>query len=86
MIQKDKIVHFIVCAVITVVVMVLFFVANTTFVIAALAGAITSTAAGWGKEFGDKVNPYNKWDWKDILADFIGTIFGILLGSLLWLI
>lgn len=84
--QKDKILHFLVCAVITFVAMLLFFIANATFVISALAGAITSTAAGWGKEFGDKVNPNNKWDWKDIIADSLGTLFGVIVSSLLWIL
>lgn len=84
--QKDKILHFLVCAVITFVVTLLFFIANATFVISALAGVIASTAAGWGKEFGDKVNPNNKWDWKDIIADSLGTLFGIIVSSLLWIL
>ena len=84
--QKDKILHFSACAVITFLTISIFFIINTSFCIAALAGMLTSTAAAWGKEYGDKVNPHNKWDWKDILADSIGTLAGVLLGGILWLI
>lgn len=86
MIQKDKILHVLACASITIIVMILFFIVDSEFVIAALAGAIASTSAGLGKEFGDKVNPYNKWDWKDIVADSIGTAIGIIIAGILWLI
>ena len=30
------------------------------------------SAAGLAKEYADKVNPNNKWDWKDIIADYCG--------------
>jgi len=86
MIQRDKILHFLACAVITFTTMVIFFILNTSFIIAALAGILCSTAAGWGKEYGDKVNSNNKWDWYDILADSLGTLIGLLVGGLLWLV
>jgi len=82
---KDKYMHFSACAVITIVTMVLFFLFNCNFIIAALAGICTSTAAAWGKEYGDKNNPNNKWDWHDIIADSLGTLFGIILSSIIWL-
>jgi len=66
--------------------MILFFVVNSPYCYAALAGILVSTAAAWGKEYGDKVNPNNKWDWHDVIADSIGTIVGVILSSILWLI
>ena len=32
------------------------------------------------------LNPNNKWDWYDVFADSIGTIIGLIVGSMLWLI
>lgn len=84
--QKDKILHFLACAALTVLTMILFFIVNSPYYYAALAGILVSTAAAWGKEYGDKVNPNNKWDWHDVIADSIGTIFGLILSSGLWLI
>jgi len=66
--------------------MSLFFVVNSPYHYAALAGILVSTAAAWGKEYGDKVNPNNRWDWHDVIADSIGTIIGLILSSILWLI
>ena len=34
--------------------------------------------ASLGKEYGDKMSPGNKWDWKDILADLAGIVAGYL--------
>lgn len=67
-------------------VMLLFNIIECQFVIAALAGILVSTAAAWGKEYGDKQNPNNKWDWRDILADSIGTLSGVATGGLLWVL
>lgn len=36
---------------------------------------------GVGKEFGDMMNPYNKWDWKDLFWDFVGV--GVVGGVIL---
>ena len=33
-------------------------------------------AAGIGKEYGDECCENNKWDWKDIAADCIGSLVG----------
>lgn len=84
--QKDKILHFLACAALTVLTMILFFIVNSPYYYAALAGILVSTAAAWGKEYGDKVNPNNTWDWYDVIADSIGTIVGVILSSILWLI
>lgn len=86
MIQKDKKLHFLACAAITFMVMLIFSILNTPITIAAFTGILTSTASAWGKEYGDKCNPYNKWDWKDIIADSLGTIGGLVIGSTLWLL
>lgn len=39
-------------------------------------GFTTGLAAGLGKEYGDKMNPNNKWDWSDVLADGLGALTG----------
>lgn len=45
------------------------------------SGFTISCAAGFGKEYGDKLSPSNKWDWNDIIADMVGAILGV--GSIL---
>ena len=47
------------------------------------SGFISAMGAGLGKEYGDKINPYNKWDWYDVLADFLGALAGSGLTALL---
>ena len=42
----------------------------------ALAGFCGGLAAGIGKEYGDECCENNKWDWKDIAADCIGSLVG----------
>lgn len=41
-------------------------------------GAGLGTGLGIGKEFGDMMNPQNKWDWKDLVWDFGGTALGVI--------
>ena len=85
-IQKDKILHFSACAIIALITFLLFWLIGCSYTITALAALLISTAAGWGKEYGDKANPNNKWDWKDILADAVGTVIGILFGYIIFLL
>ena len=40
-------------------------------------------AAGLGKEIADHLNPYNKWDWKDVLADVLGTLTGLIIPGVI---
>lgn len=46
----------------------------------AVGGFLASIGTGFGKEYGDDVNPYNTWDWKDVLFDAIGALTGALIG------
>lgn len=41
-------------------------------------GVSFALGASLGKEYGDKMSPSNKWDWKDILADLAGIVAGYL--------
>lgn len=40
-------------------------------------GVPFALGASLGKEYGDKMSPGNKWDWKDILADLAGDRGGL---------
>ena len=78
-ISKDKKLHFTCCMLIALVTTILIGLVSNWYA-GSLAGLLTAMGTGVGKEYGDKINPYNKWDWYDILADFLGTIVGILIG------
>ena len=85
MIERDKKLHFTVCAIISALTMILFFILKTPLFIACIASVLTSMGAGFGKEWGDKCAEHNHWDWYDIIADFVGCITGTILFSFLWL-
>lgn len=78
-ISKDKKLHFICCMLIAFATTILIGVLSNWYA-GGLAGLLTAMGTGVGKEYGDKANPYNKWDWYDILADLIGAVIGVLLG------
>ena len=78
-ITKDKKLHFICCMLIALASTLLIGILSNWYA-GGLAGLLTAMGTGVGKEYGDKINPYNKWDWYDILANLIGTVIGILLG------
>jgi len=82
MIAKDKKLHFICCMLIALATTILIGVLSNWYA-GSLAGLLTAMGTGVGKEYGDKINPYNKWDWYDILADLIGTIVGITIGIII---
>ena len=76
-IAKDKILHFSVCAIISVGLMVLF---------RAIGSPIeTAMGAGLGKEWGDQCAEHNEWSWGDVAADAVGATFGMMVGLLAWL-
>ena len=83
-VPKDKLRHFAVCCAISVCAMVLFRAIAAPIGVASLASLLISLCLGVGKEYGDMVNPYNKWDWKDLLADVIGAIVGTAVCLPLW--
>ena len=84
-IGMDKYIHAGICFGITFVLIVIFYALGDTYLRSSLAGVMASIGAALGKEYGDKVNPYNNWDWYDIYADISGIVGGLFLGSLLWI-
>lgn len=80
---KDKILHISTCAGIALFVAIIAGVLNAPVIVAALCGYLCALGTGLGKEYGDKVNPYNKWDWYDVLADICGSLLGALLGTII---
>lgn len=82
--QRDKVLHFTVCCIVAVCAMVFFKIIAAPLYVATLASFTISMSLGVGKEYGDKTNPYNKWDWKDIIADATGSVIGTLISITLW--
>ena len=82
MIAKDKKLHFICCMLIAFATTILIGLLSNWYV-GSIAGLLTAMGTGVGKEYGDKINPYNKWDWYDILADFIGAVVGASIGIII---
>lgn len=76
---KDKYLHFTCCMLIALVVTIVLGLMSNWYV-GALAGLSTAMGTGVGKEYGDCKSPNNKWDWKDTLADLIGSLVGIIIG------
>lgn len=72
-VQSDKVLHFLVCFVIT---FVLSFI-NPIF------GAFVALIIGLYKEFTDSHKVGNYWSWGDIIADIVGICFGIILYLLI---
>lgn len=85
-IGKDKIIHAQVCAIISLFVALIAGALKAPVLTAALCGYLCALGTGLGKEYGDKVNPYNKWDWYDVLADIVGSILGALIGAIILVI
>lgn len=80
-IPKDKRLHFGYSYIIAFICGLISLMLNMNALQIFYSGFTISCAAGFGKEYGDKINPYNHWDWYDILADVIGAALGI--GSIL---
>ena len=80
-ITKDKKLHFAYCMLIALFVTIFVGVLSNWYC-GAISGLLTAMGCGVGKEYGDKANPYNKWDWYDLLADLIGAIVGVVLGTI----
>ena len=81
-ISKDKKLHFTCCMLIALATTILIGLLSNWYA-GGLAGLLTAMGTGVGKEYGDKINPYNKWDWYDILADFIGAVVGASIGIII---
>ena len=43
--------------------------------ISLIASVFTAISANLGKEFGDKINPYNDWDWFDVIASIEACVW-----------
>lgn len=71
-IARDKILHFGVCFIGTLVISIITF--GFGIVASTLAGVTFSIGLGLGKEYGDSKAIGNKWDNKDILADLLGVM------------
>lgn len=46
-------------------------------------GASFALGLGIGKEYGDSLNPSNRWDWSDIKADILGIITGLIINLII---
>lgn len=82
-IQKDKLLHFGYSFLIALLAGVCAFFLRMNVLQFIFTSLGISFATGVGKEYGDHINPNNKWDWYDILADAIGAICGTLVSSIL---
>ena len=76
-IGEDKILHFIICFVITFIGAFLHF----------LFAIIITLIIAFYKEFIDSHKPGNYWSWRDILADTLGCLLAVLIHlifNMLW--
>lgn len=80
----DKVCHFLVCTLIAIVfgTIILHTTADVTVLVAATCGLIAGIICGVFKEVFDAYKG-GIFDTKDLLADFIGSIFGALLSLLI---
>lgn len=81
---KDKIIHATLCCVATIGMS--FITAFFGKTVSLVSGIVFSLGLGLGKECGDFFNPNSKWDWKDLVADIVGTAIGLSLSFLGWVI
>lgn len=80
-IAKDKIQHFIVNMIVSYVTGIVVYIYTADVVCAGIAGFFHAAGMSTGKEYGDSKATGNHWCWWDILADFMGNIFGLILFS-----
>lgn len=85
-IQKDKQLHFGYSAIISLLFGVMSFIMGMNIIQTIFTAMAVSSAAGYGKEYGDHLSPSNHWDWKDIIADTLGSITGTSISLLSFLI
>lgn len=76
--MKDKLLHFVICFLIALIFSIIFnlFLPTT---ISIIVGTFISLIVGIGKEIYDKYSPDHYFDWKDLIADFSGSIFGVII-------
>lgn len=80
-VAKDKIQHFIVNMLVSYATAIVVYIYTTDLVCAAIAGFFHAAGMSTGKEYGDSKAVGNHWCWWDILANFMGNIFGLILYS-----
>lgn len=79
MIEKDKILHFVVCAIATLLAGTLAWVLAGSLTWGCITGTTFAAGLTLGKEYGDKNATGNHWCWCDLLADFGGILLAVLL-------
>ena len=81
-VHRDHVFHFLVCAIAT---LFSYYLMSLLFPFAPCIASCWFLPAGLGigKEYGDHCATGNRWDWSDILADFLGIIAAIALILLL---
>lgn len=82
----DKIKHAAACFTVSATAAVIESVSGATYWQSFLAGMTAGLAIGVGKEYGDSCAVGNRWDWLDIMADAIGSLFGSAVGALVSLV
>lgn len=78
-IPKDKLLHFAVNFIVSYCISLLVYFYTLSTACATLPAFFASLGLSLGKEYGDKNASGNHWCWWDLLADFIGSVIGILL-------
>lgn len=79
-IARDKKLHFTVCLLVAACVAAVEVRVGAGALGACVAGFLSGTACGVGKEYGDYCNPNSKWDNYDLLADALGALVGSSVG------
>lgn len=82
----DKLLHCFLCLIYAYITSVIVLYLSNNYLSGILAGLLAAMGLGIGKEIADYLSPENKWDWYDILADCIGTVSGVALACLTYLI
>lgn len=78
-IQKDKIQHFCVCLMATLVFSCAAWLTSDSLQLGCAVGISLSAGLALGKEYGDKNATGNHGCWWDLLADLCGILVGVLL-------
>lgn len=84
--MTDKMKHFLACCAVAALASSLEAGAGASPLLSAMAGFLSGTAIGVGKEYGDRCAPGNRWDWSDIAADVAGSLAGACVGAIVSLL
>lgn len=80
----DKLYHLSACFIITFIVGIIMLPITNLFGVI-FSSFISGSAAALAKEYADMVNPNNKWDWKDIAADYCGIFMALVILIILYM-